>query len=206
MDEEDINFGIEEFSRTRDGFTQIALQSLLHSDDIEEGYAVKKLDLFISLTTLSVAFLTIVVPLMRNSLSGILILITILFFVTSLCGILLSIITIKRKVKITSEDASRKHNIFNGFIILAGDIILGMQDYKKDRKRETFEAVKNKIEELENSRKDLHIEDAKWHSEKEKECLAVVLKWLETIFWTAFSFAGVLFIVWLLQTASVIIK
>lgn len=208
MDEEDINFGIEEYSRTRDVFTQIALQSLLRSDEVEEGYTIKKLDLFISLTTLSVAFLTIVIPLTRSSLpaSTLSIWMAILFLITSISGILLSILTIKRKIKITKEDSTRKHKIFNGFISEAVDIILGMQDYKKNRKHEIFEAVRNKMEELENSRKNLHIDEKKWHSEKEKECLAIVLKYLETIFWAAFSFANVLFIVWLFQASSAIIR
>ncbi len=199
MNEDDINFAIEEFSRTRDIFTQIAKESLFYADELEEQYTIKKLDLFIGLTTISVAFLTIVTPFMKDTLSVTLIITAILFLIASICGIFLSILTVKYKIKIIKEDAIRKHKIFTKFISKNVDIISNMRDYKKDRKHETFVTVDDQMEELENLRKNLYVDDEKWKHEKENEPSAILLKHLETIFWTAFSLAGLLFIIWLGQ-------
>lgn len=200
MEEKEIDFYLMEFQRSRDTWTQIALSTLFHGDEIEESYSIKKLDFFVSLTVLSVAFLTIVVPLIRAYFSKPIILSIIFFLMTFLSGIVLSILTIKRKIKLTREDTARKHKIFNNYIGKCNEIISRLLDCKQDpNNKEIFKNIEKEIVEYESSRNNVRADDQKWLAAKSKEFGNIILKYLETIFWVSFSFALFLFIVWLIQ-------
>ena len=93
MDKDDVDLLIQEFSKTTDHWTSLGLQSLSRFFELSTRNAEREFNLFLSITTLSAAFLAIAVPLIRDSISASLVLAVIAFLGTAILGIIILLLT-----------------------------------------------------------------------------------------------------------------
>ncbi len=91
MTPEERQFALEEFGRTRERWTDLQLQTTLRNSDLLVKTGDREFDLILALASISVAFITVVVPLTapKSSVAGILLFnfSLVYFFACALTGI-----------------------------------------------------------------------------------------------------------------------
>jgi hypothetical protein len=109
MTPEDRQFALEEFGKTRERWTDLQLQTIFRNNDLLIKTGDREFDLILALTSISVAFLTVVVPLTapQNTLTSILLfkLSIVYFFACALTGIVHLLWVIYRDRTLLKEKA-----------------------------------------------------------------------------------------------------
>jgi len=204
MDEEELKLYIEEFSRSADRWTDLALDSVYRSFDLQQKNSDREFNLLLNITSISTVFLAIVIPLIRNSLSAsiILSLATIYFFLASILGVILLISTVKRDKRLINEDSQWEYKNLRKYLDKVMAIRSELYDYKKSPSEKFWIDIQEHIKEYFSSRNELNVEVEKRKIVKEKETSAVILQYLKIFFWSFFAFSIFLLAIWLLFQVS----
>lgn len=198
MDKEDLELLIKEFSYSAEKWTELGIESIYRSSDLQVHNAEREFNLFLNITTLSVAFLTIVVPLIRDSLSVILFLAIFFFLFTSILGIIILKLTIKRDKRLIEENKNWEYKASKKYLQLAVDIRSKLYSYKKLQEEKLWNEIKSNVDDYFMSRSKLDDEAGGLKLAREKECSFVALKYLKILFWSGFILSILLLVVWII--------
>lgn len=197
-DKEDLELYIAEFFNTSEKWTGQSFQSIQRSFDLSVRNGDREFNLFLSLTTLSAAFLTIVAPLIKDSLSLPLILTIVLFLLSTLLGIIILWTTIKHDQRLIDADAKWEHNILQDYLNRTTKIRLDLHDYRKDPKPEVWQTTLGpQITEYFSQRQKLHDDFEARQAQKEQECSSKILRFSRKLFWITFILALAALVFWL---------
>ena len=188
-DKEDLELYITEFFNTSEKWTSQGFQSIERSFDLSVRNGDREFNLFLSLTTLSAAFLAIVPPLIKDSFSISLILTIILFLFSTLLGIIILWATIKRDQRLIDADAKWEHSIFQDYLKRTTEIRSDLYAYKKSPTPKFWQEISFKIGEYLTLKQKLVSNFEARQAQKEQEYSSKVLKLFRKLFWITFILA-----------------
>ena len=203
MDKQDIDLIIKELSGNSEKWTQLSIDSLYRSWDLQVHNNEREFNLFLNIVTISIAFLAIGVPLIRGSLSFFPIWMISSFLLTSICGIIVLIITIVRDRRLIKEDGEYEYNTFSGYLEKSVSIQIKLRDYKDKPSEDLWNKILSEGNEYMNSRKNLDNEVKQRQSRKEKELSFKVLKYLKLAFWCFFISSFIGLVIWLIYFTAI---
>lgn len=200
MEKEDIDLALEEFTNSVEGWTKLSLDTLYHTSDLDTRNSEREFNLYLAMTSLSVAFLTIVVPLIKDFIS-ITLIITIFFaFTTTIFGITSLRLTIKRDKRLIKEDGDWEHSILKVYLSKNISIRSKLYDYKKRPENKLWEEITLDVKNYFESKKELNIEAEKRQLIKEKEPSAIQLHYLKISFWWSIYISLFFLILWIVTS------
>lgn len=198
--DQELDLYISEFTSSKDNWTNLSLEQLSKSYQLEINNSNREFNLTLHITTISAAFLTVVVPLIDTEMSGFLVIAEKAFLATLLFGILKLMITLSRDRRLIKEGQVWMHDKLMGYVSLASSICLDLYDYKRDRKSKSWSDIEVKIKKYFNSKEGLNEEVLKRENKKAKEFSAIVGLCFYWLFWAGFGIALFSLTFWSLKT------
>ncbi len=199
MDKEDVDLLIKELSGNAEKWTQLSIEGLYRTFDLEVRNNEREFNLYLNIATISVAFLAIGAPLIRDSLSFYLLWAIISFLLSSIIGIVILVITIKRDRRWIGDDGKYEYSTFRGYLEKNVSIQNKLYDYKETSDAELWNTILSEMSEYMNSRKNLYGEVEQRKLKKEKEISFIALKYLKIAFWCCFISAFMGLAIWLIN-------
>lgn len=206
MTKEDLELLTKEFQNSSERWTDLALDRLHYTFDLNARNADREFNLFLSLTALSAAFLAIIVPLIVDRFDVFMIFATVFFLISSIVGIALLVFTIYRDKRLISEDSAWEQSIYEKYLKQSLDIENNLYEYNKEKNNNKWEDIKYKIERYFGGRKSLKSESEQRKLKKEEELSAKLLKYFKKTFWLFFVSSIVMLFVWFLNIVVCIIN
>ncbi len=197
MDKDEINLLIEELLRSAERWTDLSIDSLYRSADLGARNSDREFNLILALTSLCVAFLTIVLPITQNGQSLLLLISGISFLLTAIIGIIILILTISRDKRLIKSDGDWEHKTFNKYLGQTVDIRSKLFDYKKSPNDNLLAEIRSEIEKYFQEREELDTQIEQRKSVKENEISAIALKYLGLFFSIFFTLSIFVLAVWL---------
>jgi len=203
MDKGDVELLIGELSNSSEKWTQLSIDSLYRSRDLHAHNNEREFNLFLNIITVSIAFLAIGVPLIKGPLSFPLFWAIGSFLLTSICGIIILIITIRRDRRLIKEDGDYEYKTLRGYLEKNISIQIKLHNYKNQPSETLWNEILSETDEYMNSRKKLDEDVKKRISDKEKELSNIVLKYLKIAFWCFFISSFIALGIWLISFITI---
>ncbi|MGC9602793.1 MAG: hypothetical protein ABSE76_03620 [Minisyncoccia bacterium] len=144
-DEEKLRLALlEEFANSKERWTDQRLKVIERANDMQIGVSERNFQLILALVTMSVAFLTIVNPLVQNSLKVALLVPMIFAFIAALVGITQLLLTTWWDRKCIAEDGEWGSMAYGRYQNLAGEIYANL--YEGSIPRDKIEQYGNLFE------------------------------------------------------------
>jgi hypothetical protein len=198
MDKENVDLLIKELSGNSEKWTKLSIDTLYRSWDLQVHNNEREFNLFLNIVTISIAFLTIGVPLIKGSFSSFLLWAIVSLLLTSICGISVLVITIVRDRRLIKTDSDFEYNTFRGYLEKDVSIQTKLYDYKETHSEDLWNKILLEADEYMNSRKSLNDEVKQRMADKEKELSFKILKYLRIAFWCFFISAFIVLGIWLI--------
>lgn len=199
--EEDIDLYIAEFSNTAERWTELTLQSLYRTFELNVKNSEREFNVFLGITSISAAFLTIVAPLIRDALSTLLVLSISFFLLTFLLGLSILLTTIWRDKRLIKTDGDWEHKTYSKFLNESTAIRLKLYDHKRDPGKTPWGEIVSQIESYIDLKDKIKPEADERQRKKEMEPSAILLRRLKAVFWISLSLSLVFLIYWLILQA-----
>lgn len=186
MDEQDIDWLIQDTAKEGEKWTELSLGSVLRTAELKYKNVDRQFNLVLALTSISVAFLTLVFP---NSVdrSPSLIWAGLFSILTSVIGIILLVCTISRDDKKIDSDGKWELDTFQNFQTETADILSTLREYKKTPDPSLEEKLRKKFADHMSGSKKIHEQSSTRKEEKAKEVQVRILKILHSSFWIFFT-------------------
>jgi hypothetical protein len=197
MDKENWEYILEEITSSVDRWSELALQALNRGMELNNRNSDREFNLYLAATSLSAAFLTIVVPLLKNDLSIPLIFAAFFSLITTIMGIASLMVTIARDKRLVNEDALWEHSVIKRYLDQAVAIRAKLYEYKKKQSDELWDKITSEFEQYFNSRKGLSQEADERKLQKSREPVAIWLKRSAMAFWISAALTVLFLVVWL---------
>ena len=196
MEKEDIDLALEEFTRSVEGWTKLIFDTVYRTFDLSTRNSEREFNLYLAMTSLSVAFLTIVIPIIKDFISLSLIIATFFALSTAILGIMTLRLTIKRDQRIIKEDGDWEHDKLKDYLSQNVSIRGKLYDYKKKPKDNLWDEIITDVKNYFESRKELNAEAEKRQLAKDKEPSAIQLRYLKIAFWWSIYLSLFFLILW----------
>jgi len=180
MNEKELELLIDEAAKTKETWTQLALQSIIRFHDNKNNNSERLFNLILALSSISVAFLAIVVPLIKGG-SWALGMSTILpFLSTAIFGVVSLIIVLKIDDSSLDEIGQMEDEVLEDFQNKSNDIYLKLIKYQA---KEVSAPPVDEINEYLGLKEKIHHQKAEMIKKQEGKPLTKVLNVTIKLFW-----------------------
>ncbi len=176
------------------------MQSISRSFDLSVRNRDRSFNLTLNLTILGSAFLTIVVPLIKDDISIPLAFAVLFFFLSIVLGIIFIFCTIKRDQRLIDEDAKWEYDILQEHLKRCNFIRSSLYEYKKSPSPDCWKGIDMELKKYFTQSERLHNESELRQAQKEQEFSSKILRFLECIFFLTIAVALLSLFIWLFST------